>query len=234
MQGIPFFHNFIDTLPEEVRSEMLEIANLRTYTEGEQIYRVGENSNKLYKIESGTVRLCNYSLHGKEITFGRLEVGDCFGEMGLIDNLCRVSSAIAEEKVRLYVIRQDDFMRLYETYPEISRSLNVMLCNRLRLVTTLMEDASLLNLQQRLARTLIRLAISISTINENHQIEIDISQEELAHMLGASRQSISKELQILSKEDLVEINYGRISIINPQEIRTRFGNLMGNTDVAPQ
>ena len=143
----------------------------------------------MYQIFSGEVRLCNYSEDGKELVIAILKAGDCFGEVGLIDSMPRSSHAVTIGATQLSVMSKKNFYHLYDKYPEVAKQLNVMLVHRMRLLWQHTEDACVLSLRQRIARTLLRLSYSHGQREPNNIYSISTSHEEIGRMLGASRQS---------------------------------------------
>lgn len=227
MKPIAHLHDFIEGLPPSVRQEIKSRSSSRLVPRGNAVYRQGDAANELYRLEEGGVKLCNYTADGKEFVTGVFRPGDCFGEMGLIDGMPRLSHAIATRDSRVAVLGKKHFDQLYRAHPEISQQLNLMLCRRLRLVYTLGEEAHSLNLRERLARSIQRLAYSQGFRDEHGARYIDSSHEELSRMLGASRQSISKELKQLEAEGAVELRYGKIYVKDLEALNARYENLSG-------
>ena len=212
MRAIPYMHDFFSGLPEPAREEWERLSSLRKLGRGEAVYRQGDQPVELYRLIEGAVKLCNYSLDGGEIVAGELRPGDCFGEMGIIDGLPRVSNAIASRDSRVSVLAHKDFRILREKYRDIDRQLNLILCRRVRFLYSLNDDAAGLKLHERLARVIHRLAYSHGNQDEQRERYIEISHEELSKMLGATRQSVSKELKSLEREGDIELRYGKIYI----------------------
>lgn len=233
MHTIYNLHNFIDELPDEIKSEWLELGVKRTFADQESIYLQGDESTDLYQISSGEVRFSNYSEDGKEMVLTTLKTGDCFGEIGLIDSLPRSSNAIAIGETKLKLLSKSKFYYLYNKYPEVAKQINVMLVHRLRLVWQLSEEASTLSLHQRLARTLMRLSYSHGKKESNGVYSIGTSQEDLGRMLGASRQSVSKELKALESEGCIEVKYGQTLIVDPVTLNAHYENLIGQQQLMP-
>jgi CRP/FNR family transcriptional regulator, cyclic AMP receptor protein len=230
---IPNFHNFIDALPEDIRNEVGSMTISRKIAIDEPVYRQGDRSNELYQLLEGAVRVCNYTAEGKEVVTGHFRPGDCFGEMGLIDDLPRMNHAIANEPSRVRVLGKPHFKQLYEKHPEISHELNVMFCHRIRLLYALSEDANTLSLIQRLARLLHRMVYSHGVTEADGSLYVRSSHEELGRMLGASRQSVSKELKVLETEGSVENCYGKIYVCNLESLRMKYENLLGQEQLTP-
>ena len=144
-----------------------------------------------------------------------------------------MNHAVATEASRVRVLGKQQFERLYGKYPEVSRQLNLMLCNRVRLLWGMTEDANTLSLHQRLARAMLRLAYSHGIKDAAGILYVDTSHEELGRMLGASRQSISKELKLLEQEGIVEICYGKIYIRDLDSLNRNYENLLGQEQISP-
>jgi len=233
MHTIHNLHNFIDQLSEPVFKQWQKLSMERSYNHDECIYRQGQESIEVLQISQGGVRLCNYSEEGKEMVVASFKAGDCFGEMGLIDSLPRSSNAVTVGETKVKVISKKNFLFLYDKYPEIAKQINIMLVHRIRLLWQFTEDANVLNLHQRLARTLMRLSHSHGQLEGNNFCSISTSHEEIGRMLGASRQSISKELKGLEKEGCIKVQYGKILIINPAALNANYENLMGQEQLTP-
>jgi CRP-like cAMP-binding protein len=212
MRKIPGLHNWVDELPAAVHEALTACMQAQRYVDGEAIYRVGEEARGLYLIKSGDVRLCNYTYNGKQIQMVYFHAGDCFGEMGLIDELPRFNNAYAMGDVVLQVLAPSDFRRLYNAHPEISQALNRFLCRRLRLTFSQAEEASALTLKERLLRMLAHLGYSRGIAVDGLVMIEDVSHESLANMLGATRQSVSRELKGIEKSGYIELRYGKIVI----------------------
>jgi CRP-like cAMP-binding protein len=122
---------------------------------------------------------------------------------------------------------------MYDLHSELVKSINRVLCNRVRLLYGMTEDASSLSLQERLGRALHRLAYSNGDWSEEGRINLDISHENLGRMLGASRQSVNKELKALERDGCIAIHYGKLSIIDLGQLQQRFDILLGQEQIAP-
>ena len=233
MRTIPRMHDFISELSDPVRAELESLSAVRRVTKGEAVYARGDESRELYRLLEGAVKLCNYSLDGKEILMGEFRPGDCFGEMGLIDGLPRTSFAVAVKDSRLSVLSKPNFFTLYRAHPEISWQLNLVQCRRIRFLYGLTEDAAGLNIHFRLARAIHRLAYSHGYRGGDERVYIDVSHEELSKMLGASRQSVSKELKLLEREGAIELRYGKIYICDIAALGEKYETAVGMEQVAP-
>ena len=232
MQKIPNVHNWLEQLPSNIREIVLSHMKTISMVDGENIYAQNDASQCLYQIESGKVRVCNYSAEGREIVYAILLPGDCFGEMGLIDGGVRHSHMFAYGDVKLRILHKEDFTKLYNTHIEIPQSINLMLSKRLRLSFNATEDHSLLTLRDRLARHLIRLSKKQQGSDGKFVTIVDITQGDLGKMLGASRQSIGKELKFFESSGILTVNYGGIHILDINKFSQDYDLLMGAEQIA--
>lgn len=234
MKAIPHLHNFIDELPELIQQELKALCVTRHVAAEEPVYRQGDKPSEMYQLLEGSVRLCNYTYEGKEVGLGRFRPGDCFGEMGIIDGLPRVSHVVANEKTTLQVLSKKHFDLLYRKYPQISYELNLMLCRRVRLLYGMAEDSASLTLRQRLARTLLRLLCSHGVRDPvKDALYVSMSHEELGNLVGASRQSITKEVKVLQAEGGIATRYGRIYFNDIDALQKQYEGLMGAEQISP-
>jgi CRP-like cAMP-binding protein len=159
----------------------------------------------------------------------------CFGETSLIDGQRRSENAYTAGEASLLILRKPDFDQLYSEHREIAQALNVHLCQRLRWVSANAEDASLLTLRERLPRLISRLASSHGVRDESNAVVIKaVSHSDLAHMLGVTRQSVSREIKELERAGLVRIGYRRILVPDVAALTDRFGSLVGSGSPMPE
>lgn len=232
MKTIPHMHDFISGLPESVRVEVESRCKQRRVCKGETVYSQGDPATEMYQLITGGVKLSNYSFGGREFSGIEFRPGDCFGEMGLIDGLPRVSFAITTADSLLRVITKPDFEHLVSVYPAFAQQVMLTLCRRVRYTYGLIAEASGLNLRQRLALNLYRLAHSHGSRDDSGELYVSLSQEELGRMLGASRQTVNKELQKLVEEGSVALRYGKIYLVDLEGMRGKYEYLMGSEQIA--
>ena len=172
------------------------------------IFSKGDPGDGLYVIAEGRVGIKTISKHGKEIFLNIMEIGEVFGEIALLDGKERTAGAVAMEPSELLFISRGRFIPFVEQRPELSTRLLEVLCERLRWVSDIVEDAMFRDVRARLARRLFRFSRVYGEPAPNGiRIRLRISQENLGLMLGASRESINKELVALQSENV--LSYGR-------------------------
>ncbi|GAA5193774.1 Crp/Fnr family transcriptional regulator [Ferrimonas gelatinilytica] len=233
MLAIPHMHNWYQGLSEVAKAAVDDKSFTCSYRQGENIYSYGDAANLGYRVLSGKVKIGNRNQDGREVIHATLMEGDCFGDIGLITGYPRFNYAIAATPVTLNAIRRDDFMRIMDLHPEVSRQLNVFFCHRAQHMFTILEGMQLLSLYERLANTIIRLTLSLGELKTEGDKPCyslgDLSQEMLGQMVGATRQSVGRELKKLESEGYIEIRYGRLLVRDLEAMKARFVHLISHT-----
>lgn len=154
-----------------------------------------------------------FSRDGRELLYQYMEPGDCFGELGLIDAEPCHHNADAGPKTRLLKLDRADFIRLRQAHREVNEQLLQLLSKRIRLIYRTFEGALLLDVPRRLARRLL----DMSAFQEGAEtiLELSSSHEELAKMIGSSRQSVSVIIKDWERQGWLEQTYGQIRVLSP-------------------
>jgi CRP-like cAMP-binding protein len=233
MKGIYNLHNWIDALPGHIQTLVLSKTQTRRYCDGEVIYNLGDTPTGLYQIAKGQARVCNYTYKGKELQMATLYVGDCFGEMGLIDNLPRVNNIYAMGETLLNVLAKESFLALYREHKEIAQQLNLYFCYRMRTLHSMVEDASVLTLRERILRLLTRLGYSRGERVDDEVVISGVSHEVIANLLGTTRQGVSRELKELEKSQMIQLRYSKIVIPDIECMTEYYEQLVGAELLVP-
>lgn len=202
-------------LPLAERRAMLAASELQRLRPGEMLFRQGDavapGSGAFYGLVSGSIKASSLREDGKEAILVVLEAGNWFGEISLIDNRPRTHDAtavVASEVLALPRAAFDALMRR----PAFARALCFMLASRMRALYGMVEDATLRSTRARVARRLLLLARGDATQAREPRPAVPVSQEQLAMMLGLTRQTLGKELKGLVQAGAIALGYGRIEI----------------------
>lgn len=205
-------HNFLFRgLSESILDQVAALATRRNVPKGTVIFSQGDDVDSLYGVASGQVRISTSSPDGREIFLNIMEPGDAFGEISVIDGLSRSAGATAVEPTVLIVIQREPFLRLVAKEPQLAIHLLQLFSERVRWTSELVEESAFLPAPARLAKRLISLA-SRHGRPLGSGTELRISQSELAHFLGISRQIVNQHLQEWKGEGWVELARGRIVV----------------------
>lgn len=211
--------SWLADLPDDVVAEAAACGSLRLYADAELVHARGDACDGFYTIASGSVRFTRATVDGHTSTIAVLERHNWFGEISIFDGLPRTHDGHAYGPTILLFHARSDFKRLLMRHPAVYERFARMLALRLRATFDMVEEAAVAPLAQRLARRLLELAqlqpsaMSAAVIPRGR--EVPLTQEELGHLLGKSRQSIAKQLRLWEQEGLIQTNYGRVFIDDP-------------------
>ena len=194
----------------------------RHYDRGEIIFHQGDPGDTCYVLVQGQVKISLISPDGQEAILVMLDGGQCFGELALFDEQPRSASVTATEPSEVLVLQRPDFLRILATHPDIATSLLEIMTKRLRDTDQIVEDAAFLDVSERLAKKLLQLADSVGQPSDRG-IEIGgrLTQQDLAAMIGATRESVNKQLGSLREDGIVRVDRQRITILDPDSLRRR-------------
>lgn len=198
-------------LPSPVQDEIIRFSRLKRLRDGEFLFFQGQEADAWYGLVEGAMRFGSTSPDGKEAVFTFIEPGTWFGEISLFDGLPRAHNCKARGDTAVLDLAADDFQALLARHPVMHRHFNELHCQRFRLMYTAMEEWNMLPLDERLMRQLVGLARAYGKPQAGDVlIDIHLPQEELAQLLGVSRQRINQTLKLWERNGWVQFQYGRI------------------------
>lgn len=206
-------------LPETTLERIAELSGRRVYEKNAVIFTQGDSGDALYGVASGRVRISAQAAGGREVFLNIMEPGDTFGEIAVMDGLPRTAGATALERTSLIVLNRADLLRLLRKEPELTIHLLQLFCARLRWTSELVEESAFLSGPARVAKRLLVLAQLHGRPADGGTTEMRISQAELAHFLGISRQIVNQHLGDWAKAGWVELGRGRIVIADPDALQ---------------
>jgi CRP-like cAMP-binding protein len=211
-------HALFGTLPQDDLDALLLHARAEHYPAGREIFAKGSPGRSMMAILKGSVRISAASPAGPDIVLTMLGAGEVFGEIALLDGEDRTADATAIIDCDLLVLDHRDFVPFLERRADICILLLKMLCQRLRQTDEQIEEAMFGRLDARIAKTLIRLAHGARA--EREGIALRITQQELAGMVGATRESVNKQLQIWQSAGVLRLGKRLIAIPNVDALAT--------------
>jgi CRP/FNR family transcriptional regulator, cyclic AMP receptor protein len=198
--------------PNEIDA-LVTYSRVEHYPAGCEIYAKGSPGQSMMAVLSGSAKMSSVSLDGKEIVLNIMHAGEIFGEIAVLDGGERSADAIAREDCELLIIRRRDLMPFLENHADICLMLIKILCQRLRRTSEQVEDVLFRHLEARIAKALLQLAEYPERPNlDGRSLDLHLSQRELGHMVGSSRESVNKQLQIWQRDGLIELTKGAIMI----------------------
>ena len=193
------------------------------FENGNYIFLEDSEGEKCFFVLKGSVKVTRLSKDGREVILAMLNEGDFFGEMSLLDGESRSANVIALEKTRVLTLDRNDFIEVVNDYPQIAVQLLKELARRLRKSDRQIASLSLSDAEKRIALCIIRFADEQGVI-QNGKVSIPKTpiQQDIANMAGTSRETVSRALGLLEKENLIERNGRELMILDYKKFIKEF------------
>ena len=172
----------------------------RRYRRGELVVEHGKKSNALFILLTGRARVLTADSRGREVILAVLESGDYVGEMSLIDNEPHSATVRAEIQTDMLILGRPEFARCLPENSSLSYAIMRGLVARLRSADRQIESLALLDVYGRVARSLLDMA---DTIGEVKIIRNKVSRQDLAKVVGASREMVSRVMKDLEERGMI-------------------------------
>ena len=173
---------------QDLLEPIVEQSTVQSLQRGDMLFSEGDQANDLYIVLEGRVAIANRSFDGRESVVALMESGDLFGEMPLFRPDGRSADARVLENSSVVVIPYVPVKSLYEEHPEMLWKIVDMLAERLKVMDVALADSMFLDVTGRTAKRLLELA------GADEEFALPVTQEELAGMIGASRERVNKSL----------------------------------------
>src|SRR5215831_950568 len=207
LKAVPFFTQLSDRELDVVRA----VATEKSYPKNAFVLTEGEMGDSLFMIQSGKVKVFIGDEDGREIILKILGPGDFFGEMSMIDKQPRSASVTTIEASMFLVLSHAAFERCVEQAPRIANMVMRVLAQRVREADRKIGTLALMDVYGRVASTLLELSVYS---NGKLMVGEKLSQQDLANMVGASREMVNRILKDLSERGFISIESKSITIIN--------------------
>ena len=186
---------------------------------GEWIFLLGDPADSIYFLREGRIKITALSEDGQEVLHEIIGPGEMFGDMSAILDIPRTTSAQALEASLLCKIRRKDFETLLSMYPELSFQLLKSVGLRLKQAEAQLVNVICNDVSRRVRETLIDLMVKESGTMPDRPIKIKITQQDLANLIGASRQKTWQTLKELEDSGVLRLMYRSILVIAPNKLR---------------
>jgi CRP/FNR family cyclic AMP-dependent transcriptional regulator len=200
---------WFSTLSPSLRHDILRCAYVKRYQDNGLIAARGDPPEEWIACAKGAVRVSSTSISGKQITLTYMEPGTWFGDVAIFDGDRRTHDAYAHVDTTLLCVAKADFQKILGQHTELYEALLRLHSRRIRQLFGLVEDLNTLPLRARLAKQLLHLVRSYgipNLANANEvRISLQLAQEELAQLLGASRQRVNQELKSMERDEVIRI-----------------------------
>ncbi len=212
-------HYLLNHLEPDELDKLMTFARMERYGANEVIFRKGDPGHSMMTVMKGRIKISAWSAEGKEAVLTVLGTGEFLGEMAILEKKERSADATALEPSELLVLHSRDFIPFLERNPKICIRMLCALSDRLRRTSELVEDRTFLSLPSRLAKTLLDLARAHGRdVPDGVRVEFKMSQKDFAAWLGASRESVNRQLSAWQDDGLIRKGRGFIILNQPREL----------------
>lgn len=208
-------------VPRERLTKVLQTCHRRNLPARKMVFQRGDMGSEMCAILSGGVKVSTLSSEGKEIIFDVMCAGDFFGELSLLDGKPRTGTVTTLVNSVFLIVGKEYFLDFLMHHPQTAVSLLKTLTSRLRQMDAFLEDVLFLDAEARLAKRLMALAgIYGHEMGSAIQIDLKMSQQDLANLVGITRESVNKHFKGWEKAGVVAMEQGRIVVNRPQLLRS--------------
>ncbi len=214
----PIFLGLDSAAADALRSSM-SLVKLR---KGQSLFKEGDDGDNLYVVSNGKVKLGTKSPDGRENLLMILGPGDMFGELSLFDSGPRTATATAVTDSKLLTLGQDKVIPWVREHPEVSLQLLARLASRLRRTNEVVGDLVFSDVPGRVAKALIDHGVKFGEKRtEGLFVNHDLTQEELAQLVGASRETVNKALADFAQRGWLRLEARSVMILDYERLLKR-------------
>jgi CRP-like cAMP-binding protein len=211
LAGIELFQDF----PAEAVDALAAASHTVHLRREDVLFHEGDEASELYVVASGRIAIANVSPDGKESVVALMEQNDAFGELPLFDGGGRSAQAKALEPSTVVTVPYAPLQQVLEAQPALLWEVVQIMAQRLRVANSALADAMFLDVTGRTAKRLLELA------GDADEFRLPVTQEELAGMIGASRERVNKALSSFIRLGWVEQNGRRYVLKDRDELQRR-------------
>lgn len=211
LRGTELFAELSDDALDRVVAQAVS----RELRRGDVVFEEGATPEHLYIVEDGRIAIASKSIDGRESVFALMERGELFGEMGLLDGLGRSAEARALEPSQVTEIPYQPVREVFDESPELLWGVVALLAGRLRSMDSALADSVFLDVTGRTAKRLLEMA------GDQDVFQLPVTQEELAGMVGASRERVNKAIASFVRLGWIEQSERRYRITDRDQLERR-------------
>jgi CRP/FNR family transcriptional regulator, cyclic AMP receptor protein len=215
---IPLF----SSLEPEALEKLSNAVRPRNLKAGDVLFFKGDDGDAMYIIRQGKIKIVLPSAVGEEIIVTLLKDNDFFGAMAMLDGMPRSADAVAITECDIFVLGRGEFLSILQSDINALKTILCDLSQMIRKTDDLLGDVCFFNISVRLAKKLMDLSETTGVKDEDTVIlDITLTQKELGDMVGATRESVNKELKNLRSDGLIDIEGNRIRILDMEGLSLR-------------
>ena len=205
---------FLGLLSDPALQALVRKGRVKKFVSGDVICRRGDQGDSVLVVLSGTLKIKNTTLDGREVGLNFLGVGDIAGEIAVLDGGERTADIVALDETEVFAIHRRDVLPTLINHPQALLAIVEALCDKLRTATAIIEDSTH-DMLGRVAKGLMRLAQQHGRRRKDRtRINMKLSQVELGSYTGLTRANVSRQLAELKARGAIEIDSAYIVILD--------------------
>ena len=201
---------FLASASQDLLRLLNSVAAEVTLDEGEVLFEQGDTGDALYAITSGSLEVSILSREGRKLSLDVMRPGALFGEIALFDPGTRTATVTALEPSRVRGVKNADVLRAIRETPELAIDLIQLAGERMRWMSSQLNEQVFLPMPARLARKILYLTVDGS----EHLSLLRLSQAELAEFVGATREAVSKTLALWKRGGVINASRGGVRVLD--------------------
>lgn len=207
--------------PVAVQNLINQMETVR-FPRGTTIFEEGEPGDRLYIITAGKIKLARHAPDGRENLLTVMGPSDMFGELSIFDPGPRTSSAVCVTEVTAATMNSEMLRQWVADHPAIAQQLLRVLARRLRRTNANLADLIFTDVPGRVAKTLLQLANRFG-VQEGGALRVnhDLTQEEIAQLVGASRETVNKALATFAHRNWIRLEGKSVIIVDTEHLARR-------------
>jgi CRP/FNR family cyclic AMP-dependent transcriptional regulator len=207
VRGILSQTSLLRSVPEEDLDTIITASRLRAFRRGQVVFTTGDPGDTLVVVISGRVKVVVRSTDGGELTLAIIQPGGVFGELSIADGGPRSADAETLEACQLLFVPRETIHDICARVPSAAQALISSIAASLRRLTEAASDLVFLDLPRRLAKVLLSQAWG-----HDGTIRLNVSQQELGHQVGATRQSVNAALRGFERRGWIEVHDRTVTV----------------------
>lgn len=215
MAKIPLFAGLA---PRELEA-LAGLTRSRALAPREELFHKGDTGNHVYAVVEGTLKVVTTSEAGDDVVFNLVTAGEVIGEIAALCQAERTATLVALTDCELLALDRRDLFAFLRAHPDASLELMVVLARRVRSLSELVEDTLFLNLPVRLAKKLVAFAGNHGErVPGGVRIGLKLSQEEWGDLVGATRESVNKQMRAWTDQGTIRVDHGFVVILRMEAL----------------
>ncbi|HID9776581.1 TPA: Crp/Fnr family transcriptional regulator [Pseudomonas aeruginosa] len=209
--------NWVEDLKPEIRKALLERARIKIFPDGATIYSQGDPVTDVFQIISGEIRQCILTEDGQEVLMYIYKAGDLVGDSSVVDDDPYSVTILARGDVTARAWSIKDFAAIRTAHHEIESAISAQSSRRLKGTLKLVEELLTQPVAARVASRFLRLSEMGDFPIEG--ADLSLSQADIGLMVGTTRQSVNRVVTELRKLGLIDTDYGKVTIKDPDGLK---------------